>query len=160
MPRFAGLFETLDMPLPPTTKALMAISDVLTGYWWMVVPALGAAVGGLVWWLRTPPGRRVWHAFLVWAPQIGRVTRSFATARIARLLGVLLQSRVPLLEALELTRESCTNTLYADLLVRTQEAVTRGEPISASLTEGGLIAESVAEAIRNGERSGRVAEVL
>lgn len=160
MPRFAGLFQTLDMPLPPTTKALMAISNGLVSYWWGVVPGLAAAVVGLALWLRTEGGRRVLHTFLARAPQIGRITRSFATARIVRLLGVLLQSRVPLLEALELTRQSCTNVLYAELLRRTEDAVTRGDSISTVMSGSDLVHPSVSEAVRNGERSGRVGEVM
>lgn len=160
MPRFAGLFETLDVPLPPTTRMMMALSNILTGYWWAVILGVAAVAAAATLWLRSDRGRRWWHGFLVRVPQFGKVARSFATARMVRLLGVLLQSRVPLLESLELTRLSCTNVHYAELVARTQDMVTRGESISAAFADSPLVHGSVAEAVRNAEKSGRVGEVL
>ena len=160
LPRFSGLFETLDMPLPPTTKMLMALSDFLRSFWWLALAgAVGGVFAGIAWW-RSPGGRRAVHTFSVRAPQLGRMIRSFSTARMARLLGVLLQSRVPLLDALSLTRQSCSNMHYEALLAKVEQAVTKGESMSAALAGSDLIEPSVCEAIRNGERGGRVGEVL
>jgi type II secretory pathway component PulF len=100
------------------------------------------------------------HTFAVRAPQLGKIVRSFSTARISRLLGVLLQSRVPLLTALSLTRESCGNMHYEALLAKVEQSVTKGESISAALSESDLIDASACEAIRNGEKAGRVGDVL
>src|SRR5690606_9828513 len=106
MPRFTGLFETLDVPLPPTTKALMGVSQFIITWWWLVILAIGAASGALAFWLRTAAGRSQLHLLLVRAPQFGKITRGMATARFARLMGLLLESRVPMLECLELTRDA------------------------------------------------------
>jgi type II secretory pathway component PulF len=161
LPRFTGLFKTLNVPLPPTTRALMAVSNAVTTYWYAALLAVAAVVGGAWWFLRTPSGVRAMHTFAVRAPQLGKLTRSFGTARIARLVGVLLESKVQLLEALQLTREACANVHYNELLARTQDQVTRGEPFSAALASGGdLIHPSVCEAVRNGERTGQIGRVL
>jgi type II secretory pathway component PulF len=160
LPRFAGLFETLDMPLPPTTKMLMAFSHLMTHYWWAVLVGLGAAGVAARFWLISSGGRRAVHTFAVRAPQLGKIVRSFSTARISRLLGVLLQSRVPLLTALALTRESCGNMHYEALLAKVEQSVTKGESISAAMGESDLIDASACEAIRNGEKAGRVGDVL
>lgn len=160
MPRFAGLFTTLDVPLPPTTKALMAVSSGLVSYWWAILLLLVGGIGGVVAYTRTSSGVRTLHAVLVRAPHIGKMCRGFATARFARLMGLLLESRVPLLECLELTRGASANVHYAELLGRAQDALTRGESLSSAITEGGLIEASVCEAIRNGERSGQIGPVL
>lgn len=160
LPRFTGLFKTLNAPLPPTTRALMAISEALTGYWYICVPALAAAVAALAWWLRSPGGRRCVDTFVLAAPKIGALTRNFATARLSRLIGVLLESRVALLDALELTRQAFSNHHYAAMLARAREEVTRGQPLSLSLSESGLVVPAVCEAVRNGERTGQVGKVL
>ena len=86
--------------------------------------------------------------------------RSLLTARLARVLGVLLDSRIPLLEALELVRRSTGNSLYTDLLGRAHEAVVRGESLSAVLATSTLINPYVSEAIRHGEQSGQISPVL
>src|SRR5207248_1181022 len=104
LPRFAGLFQTLDVPLPPTTKMLMALSQFLIGYWWVVLLGLGAAGVALKYWLRTDHGRRTLHTVAVRVPVAGPVVRNFAIARIVRVLGVLVNGRVPLLESLGLAK--------------------------------------------------------
>lgn len=160
LPKFAGLFKTMDMPLPATTKVMMAVSDILRGYWWAVAPGLAAAAFGAIAWVRTEAGRRSFHTFAVRAPQIGRLTRNFATARVTRILGVLLESHVPMLDALRLTCQSAGNQHYIALMHRVEDAVTRGEPVSNALAATPLISPSVCEAIRNGERSGRLSTSL
>ncbi|MCW5777054.1 MAG: type II secretion system F family protein [Phycisphaeraceae bacterium] len=160
IPRFSGLFETLDAPLPPTTALLMSTSELLRMYWWAVIIVLGGSVVGALYWLVTPSGRQMLDTVAVRAPKLGRLIRSLATARIARLLGVLLESRVPLLESLVLTRQAMTNSHYRELLVKIEEAVTRGEAMSDALASSELVTPSFAEAVRNGEQGGRVSAVL
>ncbi len=160
LPRFAGLFETLDAPLPPTTQVLMAISDVLRSKWWMfLILAVTTAFAGK-YWLSTPIGRRTLDTWLVRLPYLGHFVRSLITARIARLLGVLLSSQVQLLEALQLTRRATVNTRYADLMQRAEEGVANGSPLSASFEGTHLISPSMTEAVRHGEQSGQLAVVL
>lgn len=160
MPRFSGLFETLGAPLPPTTKLLMAVSGVVVAYWWAILIVLAGGVAGAITWLRTQGGRRWLHTAVIRAPHVGRISRSIATARFARLMGLLLQSKVPMLECLDLTRQASSNVHYAELMTRAEEALTRGEPFSGAIASDGLIAPAVCEAVRNAERTGQVGEVL
>ncbi len=160
LPRFEGLFETLGADLPSTTKLLMGVSDGLRGYWWAILP--GVVVLGVcaVLYLKTPKGQRFLGSVAVRAPQFGKIVRSLSTARLTRLLGMLLESRVSMIDALTLTRQSMSNHHYADLLTAAEDAVTRGESISDAFTRSDLIAPSTCEAIRNGEQSGKLSVVL
>jgi len=160
LPRFAGLFETLDAPLPPTTEALMAVSNILRGYWWAIIPGVGLMGVGLGIWLTFPSGRRAAQTALLRAPKIGWITRGFAVARIARLLGLLVSSRVPLLDALDLTQASMTNHHYRDLIARAHESVTMGEPVWTAFDDTWLVSPATAEAIRNGEEAGQMGPSL
>jgi type II secretory pathway component PulF len=160
VPRFAVLFETLDVPLPGTTLALLAIGDGVRRYWWVLLAAAVAAAALLKVYLGTPAGRRAKDAALLRLPQIGKLARSLATARIVRLLGVLLDGRVPVLEALRLTRGAAGNVHYAELVARAEEEVSRGEPVCSAFQGTDLISPSVYEAIRSGEQSGRLGALL
>ncbi|MGD9689796.1 MAG: type II secretion system F family protein [Phycisphaerales bacterium] len=160
MPRFEGLFESLGAPLPPTTAALMAASHWLREWWWAVLIGLGLVGAGAYQVLRSDAGKLALDRTLVRLPQIGGMTRAFATARIARLLGVLVEGRVGLFEALELTRAATPNRLYQDLLRRAEEAVEKGEPVSTAFDDPLLINPAVCAALRSGERTGRVGSVL
>lgn len=160
LPRFAGLFVTLGSPLPPTTKAVMAVSDFLLGYWWAII---GAGVGGFFGaraWLRTPVGRRSFDTAIVRAPIVGKMIKSFCTARIARLLGIQLESKVPLLEALKLTRQAAGNLLFQDLIGQAEEYATRGQAVSAAFAASSLISPAITEAMHSGEQTGQMSALL
>ncbi len=160
LPRFAGLFETLDVALPPTTRLLMALSEFLRTYWWTLpLAALAGGTGGRA-WLRSEPGRRWADTVILRLPGIGPVVKSFAMARIARVLGVLLNGRVPLLEALALARQTAKNVNYFELVARAEEAVTRGSSVSAAFSAGNLVSASLCEAIKSGEQSGQMGPLL
>ena len=160
LPRFTGLFETLDAPLPPTTKVLMALSDSLLSSWWMYTAAVTALGVGTTVAMSSEAGRRFRDEALVRLPWLGSTVTDLLTARFARLLGVLLGSKIPLLEALSITRRSTGNSRYAELVAEAEEAVARGEALSAVLAQSPLINPYVAEAVRHGEQSGHVSAVL
>ena len=160
LPRFAGMFETLDTPLPASTAFLMTLSEFIRTYWWGVLPLIGSMIAGAVWWLQTPAGHHMVGSIALRVPKLGDILRSFMTARITRLMGVLLEAKVPMLDAINLTRESLGHERYRDLMTKAEESVTRGEPISTAFSSGDLMIPSSCEAIRNGEQTGRLAEVM
>lgn len=160
LPRFTGLFQTLDVPLPPTTRMLMGLSDLLMAWWWLMLGVLLGVVGGAVAWVRSPGGRGVVHRWATRAPMIGGVVRSFCTARIARVLGLLLVARVSLLEALDLSAQTVGNLEYRRLLDEAQQYIQRGDALSACLGRGALIEPAVIEAVRNAERTGQIGQVM
>ncbi len=160
LPRFEGMFETLGAGLPPTTKLLMDVSRFGRTYWiGLLIGVLLSLVGAAV-WLASPSGQRLTGIVLVRLPMVGRVARSLATARIARMLGVLLEGKVAMLEALALTRSGAGSVLYAALVGKAIDLVTRGEPASSAFADASLIHPSVCEAMRSGERTGQVGPVL
>ncbi|MBY0112670.1 MAG: type II secretion system F family protein [Phycisphaerales bacterium] len=160
LPQFAEMFKSMQTPLPPTTKMLMWVGDVLRQQWMFVIPAAVAAATGLYLSIRSPKGIGRIDAFLVTAPRIGPMRRSFAVAGFCRLLGTLIDARVPLLDAIRLTRESIRCRPYADLLQSAEIAVERGQPLAESLNDERLIDPAVTAAISSGERGGKVGPVL
>jgi type II secretory pathway component PulF len=160
LPRFAELFANLGSPLPPTTKFVMLVSALLRGYWWA---AIGSCVG--LYYvckavIRTPDGRRMADSAMIKAPVLGKIVSSFATARMARLLGIQVEAKVPLLEALRLTRQAATNVLYRELILSAEEAATQGQAVSSAFAASNLISPTITEALRSGEHTGQVAPLL
>ncbi|HEX8877378.1 MAG TPA: type II secretion system F family protein [Phycisphaerales bacterium] len=160
LPQFAEMFRSLQTPLPPTTKLLMWIGDVLRAQWMFVVPAAAGLAFGVHRFVASPRGIGMIDAYLVRAPRIGPMRRSFAVASFCRLLGTLVDARVPLLEAIKLTRESISCKPYAELLASAEAAVERGQPLADSLADEALVDVGVTAAISSGERAGRVGPVL
>jgi len=160
VPRFADLFKSLDVPLPASTEILVVVSAMFRRYWWLVALLCAGLVGSLVAYLRTPNGRYFRDTTILRLPYVGCIARSFSTARLVSLLGVLLQAHVPMLETLRLVQHSAGNIRYQELISKAEECVTRGEPMSAAFTDAALINPSVQEAIRSGEASGEIDRLL
>jgi type IV pilus assembly protein PilC len=160
MPRFEGMFASLGAKLPPTTRVLLDSSAWFRGHWyWVVGAVLASGVSGWI-WSQTDAGRRSIDRVLIMLPILGPVIRSFATARLARVIGVLVEGRVPLLEALQLAREAAGNAVYADLVAHAEDAVTKGEVMSGVFHDSGLLVPGVCEAIKSGEKTGQLGPVL
>ncbi|MDX2132054.1 MAG: type II secretion system F family protein [Planctomycetota bacterium] len=160
MPRFEGLFKTLDAPLPPTTRLLMDTSALVRTYWYVVVGVALGIPASLYVYAGTPGGRRALERCMLRTPQVGRLMRGFALARLSRVLGVLLEGRVPMLDALRLTREAAGVASFEALLGEVESSVTRGENVSTAFSQSDLVPPVMVEAIRSGERSGQVPAVL
>ena len=160
IPRFGELFDTLNVPLPPSTAVLVVASEILLTYWYIILPAILVPAVLLVIFLATAPGQRLLQTVVLYLPKIGGIVRQFTIARIVRLLGVLLDANVPIIEALQLTRRSIRNHHYDRLLAETEDAVTRGETVSSVWGNSRLVTPSVQEIVRNGERSGQVSVML
>ena len=135
---------------------LVTLSDLLRAYWWAVPAVL---VGGLlrreVLARHARPDDGSFDTVALKLPMTGHIVRSFSIARITRVLGVLLNGKVPLLDALGLARQTVRNVYFVALVARAEEAVTRGSTISSVFAESNLVSPSLAEAIRSGEQSGQ-----
>lgn len=160
MPRFSGLFETLGAPLPPSTQFLMSISDIMRGYWWIIVPVLGVAVGSIVAWATHPAGRRRIGILSLHTPIVGPIVQSLLTARVVRLLGTLIESKVALLDTLVLCRHSAGNERYRQLIEQAETSVTDGDTLTAAFRASPFISPTVVEAMDTGERTGSLGPVL
>ncbi|CAN5852243.1 type II secretion system F family protein [soil metagenome] len=160
LPRFQELFASIGAELPFATQALINLSLFLRANWYFV----GAAVAGLLtcayFAFRAPQWKLMLQGLALNLPRIGPIMRSFATARIARVLGVLLEAKVGLIEALQLTRQATAHSEYVRLLTSAEERVTRGENLAVALTDPHLMSPSIIEAIASAEKTGQVGPVL
>lgn len=160
LPRFEGLFKTLGTPLPSATRVLMEASGFVREWWFLLIAAviLGGVAARLA--LATPKGGLALSSFLRRVPKVGSLKRSIATARISRVMGVLLSGRVAMIDSLRLLRQSAPGPEYAALLQNAEELVMRGESLSAAFSDERLIVPGACEALKSGERSGRIGPVL
>lgn len=160
VPRFADMFQNLGVPLPTMTSAMIAASEFMQNYWWGVLLGLAGGVVALRYYLAGPAGKRAWDGLVLRLPRVGPISKSFITARITRLLGLLTDSHLPIQDILRLVRLTTTNVHYAELLAKAEDAVAHGEPISSAFRDSNLVSPSVYEAIRSGEQSGQLGPLL
>jgi general secretion pathway protein F len=160
IPSISKLFHDMHRELPWPTVALMAVSDFVKGYFWLIA---GAAAGLIILfriWLATPPGRLMWDRIKLRLPLFGDLFRKVAISRFARTLGTLLASGVSILDALEIVKRVVGNAALSRTLDQIKESVRHGDSITNPLRRSGVFPPIVCHMVGSGERGGNVEEGL
>ena len=159
LPRFQKIFEQFEVPLPMVTQVLVAFSDTLRHFTWIWAPLLVAAIGGVITSRYTASGRRWWDRATLNTIVIRDITRAFYIGRTFRLLGLMIESGVPLLEGLQLTRNAVRNSLYRELFKELEDAILNGRGLASSLIKAGFVPPVAAEMVLTAERTGTLGMV-
>ncbi|MHC4116890.1 MAG: type II secretion system F family protein [Planctomycetota bacterium] len=160
LPRFTAIFAGKEHLLPTPTKVLMASSAFLRGYWYFIVPAVGAMFWAFWYFIGTPGGRSWWDKAKLNLPLVKKLCQSLYITRSMHTMGVLTRAGVPILNTLAITAQIAGNTLYKQMWLNVYEEVRQGKKIAASLTQYSLMPSNVVQMIRSGEDSGTMADVL
>jgi type II secretory pathway component PulF len=160
LPRFTMIFRGKENLLPMPTVILMASSAFLRHWWYVIVPAIGAALWGFYFFINTPPGRAWWDRMKLILPLIRTLCRSLYITRGLHTMGVLTKAGVPILNTISITAHISGNVLYKEMWLNVYEEVRQGKKIAAALTRSNLMPSSVVQMIRSGEDSGNMADVL
>lgn len=160
VPQISTIFEDFGEALPWYTRLLMFASDVFVGYWWLLGTLLGLGIWQFLRWRATPAGRARWDKFVLDVPLFGRLFLMVAVARFARTLSTLLKSGVPLLRAMEITRNVLGNVELMRVVEEAASSIREGESIAAPLKRSGRFPPIVTHMIAVGERSGQLEEML
>ncbi|OHB74713.1 MAG: hypothetical protein A2W31_18265 [Planctomycetes bacterium RBG_16_64_10] len=159
LPTFVSIFGQFDISLPILTQVVVATSDVLRQYVWVWLPVVACLLAGLVASRHVELGRRVWDNLMLNTVVLRDVTRAFYIGRSFRLLGLMIESGVPLLEGLRLTRNAVRNVLYRELFDELEEAILNGRGLASSLINAGFVPNVAAEMVLTAERTGTLGMV-
>jgi len=160
MPRFIGLYKGKEDILPTPTKILIAISGWITGNWAILAGVGGGTILFLMLYARAKSGVRVYHWLLLNTPLIGRMMHKSVLTRSLRTLGTLIDADVPMLDAVDITRNVSGNVHFEDMWDEVSRRVEVGEQLSKPLFGHRIMPRSVAQMISAGERSGHLPLVL
>jgi len=160
IPEFVEIFDTLGQKLPASTQLLVYCSDVLIGYWWLVL----LAVLGLYYWFKkyrdSEAGRRRLDSLLLRVAILGDLMLKVEVARFSRTLGTLINSGVPILQALAIVKETVGNVVVSGSIVRVHKEVKEGKGVSAPMRADGIFPSLAVHMLRVGEETGRMEEML
>ncbi len=160
VPRFAGMFGTLGVELPWSTKVMLSTANTLRSQWILIALMVATSIAGVVFLFRTHKGRQILANVQTRIPFLGRLMSRLIQGQTFRILGMLLEARVGLLESLDLARGVTANDQFQAIYDNLEDSVTRGESISGALEDSSLISPSVVQAIKTGEQSGRLGESI
>jgi general secretion pathway protein F len=160
VPKITVIFEDFGQILPWYTRLLMFVSSLFTDYWYLLIAGVVGTVYGFRRWVNSPTGRKQWDLFMLTAPVLGQLTTKVASARFSRTLATLLTSGVPVLSALEITRNVLVNTELMRVVDEAREAIREGESIAKPLAKSKRFPPIVTHMIAIGERSGELEAML
>ncbi|HRP63121.1 MAG TPA: type II secretion system F family protein [Phycisphaerales bacterium] len=158
VPQFRGFYSRIEVPLP--TRMLLGISDFLVHSWFIALACAVLAVAGAWWALRQPRIRRAIAVGQLRIPKYGPLVQGLAVARFTRILGTLLENGIPMLNAMQISRDAAGHMLLAEAIDNAAEAVRAGEPLAQPLAESGMFSEDVVEMIAVGESANNLPVVL
>lgn len=160
-PTFKGVFIQAKMKLPVPTIILFAMSDILKGYYILLILLVLVIFLGSRLFLRSKEGRKVVDRFLFHAPLLGPIVTGTLMLRFVKTLDILVNNNVPILQALQILEEGTQNLYLKDIITQMRRDVSKGMPIAGALFEyQDTIPPLVAYAISMGEKSGRLGETL
>ncbi|MGI8979173.1 MAG: type II secretion system F family protein [Pirellulaceae bacterium] len=162
VPKFAVMFERLRDrgELPWVTDWLLAVSDMGQRYGLFILGGLAALITWLYFRVQTPEGRQKYDWVKIKLPLAGPIFLAFAVARFCRVLGTLLRNGVPILKALEISREAAGNKVLSQAIADASENISSGQSLARPLAASGHFPKMVVEMISVAEESNTLDKVL
>ena len=160
VPNMVKIFIDIEQSLPAPTRALIAISNFLQNYWWVLL-----FVFFLLYFLKrrigaTARGKYFFDKVKLNLPLLGQTARKMAVSRFTRTLSILTASGIPILRALDIVQNVVNNAVLADAIEKSREAVRHGDSIAEPLRRSKVFPPIVIHMIAIGEASGKLEEML
>ncbi len=160
VPVFKGIYKSLGGTLPVPTQILVDISSTTVKFFPFVLLGLVAVVVVLKRLVATPDGRVAWDTTKLKVPVFGALVRKTALSRFGSTLSALLRAGVPVLEALEITRDASGNMVVAKGIDSIIDGVQRGEPLAKGLEGHPVFPAMIGHMISVGEETGGLDDML
>lgn len=160
IPTFQNMFASVAMTLPLPTRIVIGASNLLVGYWYIMLGVVVALVLAVRAYYKTPPGKKAIDGMLLNAPVIGDLLRKSAVSRFTRTLGTLISSGVSILDGLEITAKTAGNRVIHDAVMQSRQSIAGGETIAGPLQTSGVFPPMVISMISVGEQTGGLDEML
>ena len=162
VPNFEPLFATLREKgqLPWATDALLAFSNFLQAYWWMILAVIAGAIFGFFKYLSTESGKLWFDWAKIKMPMFGAIFLNLAVARFCRVLGTLLGNGVPILKSLDISRNAAGNRILSTAIEKASQNITAGEKLATPLAASGHFPAQVTEMIAVAEESNSLDKVM
>lgn len=160
IPEITSMFTQQGKTLPINTRILIAVSGFMGGHWKAILMAMIAFGVLFVKWKGTKDGKQTWHRFVLKLPVVGQLVRTINVSRFARTLGTMLESGVPMLRALDTSKQIVANVILQQAIEDAKRAVTEGESLAQTLKKSGQFPPTMIHMVAVGERAGQLEQML
>ena len=159
-PTFEKVFKDMGTELPLLTIIMLAIFKFLKHYFFLIILGIGAIVYGLIMYIKTPIGRWQYESFIFSLPIFGEVVREIVIERFASQMGVLVETGVPILFALDIVERLVGNSICAQVVHDIREAAREGKLLADPMSASGFFPPMSVQMIKVGEETGELAKML
>lgn len=159
VPKIRPLLEA-QPDLPVLTRMIFSLSDTVRDYGWLLGGALVLAALGIIAYFKTKQGQYNKDVWKLKLPVAGRLFTMVAVCRFCRTLGTLMASGVPILQALQIAKDSADNQVLANAVEAAAENVRKGDPLATPLARCQLFPLDILDIISVGEESNTLDKVL
>lgn len=160
IPKLQQIFVSMNKQLPITTEALIWISTQVVAWWPVLLVGFVLSIISFNKWTQTKSGREKWDRFKLTAPVFGRITRMLGITRFASTMSTLLGSGVPIVIAMNISRNLVGNVHIARAIENARENITEGQSIAEPLKRSGEFPPLVIHMISIGEKTGELPSML
>ncbi len=160
VPDMVSVLENMGQELPLSTRFLIATSELMRDFWWLIALVAAAIVFGVRALLKQPAIRLSWDHRTLQLPLVSRIVRSSNAARYANTLSILGRSGVPLVDAMNIAAEVVTNQLLKRRLASATQRVSEGASLRAALDTVGYFPPMLLHMVSSGESSGELDAML
>ena len=162
VPQFEAIFQQMlrGAPLPGPTQVVINISELFSGHPILVLGGMGGTVFGLFMFKQTKKGSRVFDWLGLRVPAIRDVISKSNISRITRTFGTLLSSGVPILQALQITRDTLNNSYFAEAINNIHDSVRDGEAMATQMEREDVFPTMVSSMVEIGEETGELPAML
>jgi type IV pilus assembly protein PilC len=162
LPTFVQMFQSMNMTLPLPTKILIGFTIAVRNPFILIPSLIVLFIAGILFnrYVSTQVGRRQFDAFKLKLPVFGMLIRKVAISRFCRTLGTLLQSGVPIMQALEIVGKASGNEVVAETVAKVRDSVREGESIAVPLQLSGMFPPLVTQMVAVGEETGNLDGML
>ncbi len=161
LPNLIQVFEMSEQELPLATQMVINTTDWFNNWWFLFLIGTVLFIGVCVYYWRTDEGRRFFDRLSIKLPIVGNFLKLVYLTRFAENLSTLVNSGLPIIQALEIVKDILGNIHYKDAISMAKEKVSKGEMISSALSQNPELFSAVfVQMVSVGERTGRLSDVL
>ena len=160
IPSFSGIFEQSGMDMPLPTRIVLAASNFVRSYWYILFGVTGILVFLFLRYRSTEAGRYQLDRLKLWLPVIKGPMQKIVTARFASTLAILTSAGIPLVEAIESAAATTNNAVVIEKMKIANEGLQKGERLTGMITATGLFPPMMLSMVKIGEESGSLESML
>lgn len=160
IPNYVKMFDGNDMQLPKITLAMLVVSDVIRGYWYLILAGLIAIIIGIREYKKTDSGAALFGYIAIHMPLFGKLNVKIYSAQFARTMSTMMFAGIPMIDAIDSVSKTMKNVLFKRQLQTAREEVAKGVPLSEPLKYGKMFPPMVIHMLFIGEETGEIETML